>query len=279
MLFKKIQNELNLASTFPSGTRILELLISMGLANRISVENIPRIIPSKEFFSIGIQEANASLIDPVELLQAYFQSGIICYFSALYLLDLTTQQVTHHHIAIPTKPPINSEFEESETSSKINSSPLKSGRSKLGTPSFFYQDIPFYSTRRFKNTIPGLKVRILSPRTQVRMTTIEQTLLDTLQYPYHCGGPDPIFEAWKNGLALIDEDLLHSYLEKIDIPPLTRRTGAILDLFDHRPEKNLEAFLNKSRSNFIENKKYHLIPLLRGIDYSRLNEYWNVSIP
>jgi predicted transcriptional regulator of viral defense system len=152
-------------------------------------------------------------------------------------------------------------------------------RSKMGTPIFSYQNVPIFSTKRIVNSIPGIKSRILSPWAIIRMTTIEQTLLDTLQYPLQCGGSEVVFEAWEKQISNLNDDLILEYLKIINIPPLTRRLGAILDLFNHRPTSELSAFLEESRSNLFIQPEVPEIPILKGMFFSRLNSSWNVLIP
>lgn len=278
-MFREIQIELKLPSTYPSGVKILEHLISMGLATRVPIEDAPKSTPSKEFFLLGIRGSRELDVDPLELLQAYHQSGIICYFSALAHLNLTTQISAHHHVAILTPRRIKTNIEPSEIIPKSDSSKQKIERSRLGTLAFSYQGIPYYLVKRVKNSLPGVKIRIVSPWTRIRMTTIEQTLLDTLQYPFHCGGPEAVFEAWEKRIKKIDEDLILDYLERIQIAPLTRRIGAIFDLLGHQPTKRLDLFLNKTRNQFFIQSEIQHISLLRGTHYSRINSSWNVLVP
>jgi hypothetical protein len=233
-IFEDIRTDLNLPSTYPSGAKILDRLISMGLAARIPIESESDSKPSKKFVLLGIRESREFNIDPLELLQTYQPSGVICYFSALSHLNLTTQLATHHHIAILT-PQKNRQIKRQADKNHTSTGPLdKSDRSRLGTIIFTRQGISYFSTKRVIRSIPGINTRFLSPWTKIRMTTLGQTLLDTLQYPFHCGGPETIFEVWEKQISTIDEDVLFEYLRKIRIPPLTRRVGAIFDLNQRR---------------------------------------------
>jgi len=278
-LFKEIQKDLALPSTYPSGTKIIEHLISMGLATKVPVEETARPIPSKELFVIGIFGSHNLEIDPLEMMQAYNLKGVICFFSALAHLNLTTQIPVHNHIAslIPKK--IVDIARLTSVNDWAAPTDVSKTRSKMGTPIFSYQNVPIYSTKRIINSIPGIKSRILSPWAIIRMTTIEQTLLDTLQYPLQCGGPEVVFEAWGKKIRNLRDDLILEYLKIINIPPLTRRLGAILDLFNHRPISELYAYLEESRSNIFIQPEVPEIPILKGMFFSRLNSSWNVLIP
>jgi predicted transcriptional regulator of viral defense system len=278
----EIRDTLGLPTTFPSGPEIIEHLFSMGLASSLPVELSEKsrgASPSKGFILLGIQESRELDIDPLELLQSYNQEGTICYFTALAYFNLTTQVPVHHHIATLTKPIQNTNLEQQESASKnvLPQNTIK--KSKIGTHIFTYGGVPFYSVKRVINSIPGIKTRIISPRTNIRITTVEQTLLDTLQYPIHCGGPEVIIEAWKLYINNLNEDLIRDYLKKIQIDPLTRRVGATLDLLDHPPTKNLDSFLKESRERIFFLPYVPNIPLFRGINFRQNNHYWKVLIP
>ncbi|MGA2533254.1 MAG: hypothetical protein ABSG19_09470 [Candidatus Aminicenantales bacterium] len=278
-VFGDIKKELGLPSTFPTGIRILNRLISMGLARQIPVEETINSTPSNEFYLMGFQGSNEREIDPLELLQAFSPKGIICYLSALGHLALTTQVPVHHHIAIPTRDRPAMINEPLDAAPSLDPTAENIERSKLGTRIFSYEGIPYYSTKRVIRSIPGIKERVLSPWSTIRMTTIEQTLLDTLQYPYHCGGPDVVFEAWQTARDRYEEEDLLKGLKRIGLPPLIRRLGAVYDLLNYKPSKSLSAFLKEKRDQFFMQSENPPIPLLRGLTFSRLNSYWNVLIP
>ena len=276
-ILSEIQCELKLPSTYPSGVAIIEYLISMGFASRIPIEGTKGTTPSKEFILLGIQEAQNLDADPLELLQAYDQQGIICYFSALAYFDLTTQVPAHHHVAtLSTRTTNNTNSERPVRVVNPNKTITKS---KLGTYLFNYEGVPFYCTKRVKSSIPGIKIRVISSRANLRITTIEQTLLDTLQYPFHCGGQEVALEAWGRHIGQIDGDLLFDYLRTIRIDPLTRRVGAIFDLFGIPLAKDLDFFLKESKSRIFSQSEVPEIPLFRGINCQRSNPSWKILIP
>jgi len=268
---------LNLPSTFPSGVTIIEHLISMGFASRIPVEGTAGTAPSKEFILLGIQESQDLGADPLELLQSYDQQGTICFFSALAYFNLTTQVPVHHHIAALTNQVATGM--NSERPARIVQPKKTTTKSKLGTYLFNYEGVPFYCTKRVKSSIPGIKIRVVSPRTNLRITTIEQTLLDTLQYPLHCGGQEVALEAWGRHIGRMDGGLLLDYLRTIRIDPLTRRVGAIFDLFGIPPAKGLHSFLNESMSRILSQPEVPEIPLFRGINCQRSNPAWKILVP
>lgn len=281
-IFVEIRKELSLPSTFPDGPDIIQHLHSMGLVSVIPVDltgNSPESSPSKQFIVFGIEGTSKPDIDSLELLQAYNQDGVICYFSAISYFDLTTQAPAHHHIASLTRKSPIKKLSRQDLVTNIYTKERTTKNKKIGTHVFSFEGIPFYSVKRVSNSIPGIKTRVLSSRTTIRISTIEQTLLDTLHYPYHCGGAEVVFEAWRNRIDNIDDDLLLDYLEKIQIPPLTRRVGAILEMLRHSPSIALKSFLSKSREGIFSLPEVSTIPLLRGINFPQINHNWNVLVP
>lgn len=281
-IFMDIRKKLNLPTTFPAGKEIIDRLTSMGLASCLPLEAHDKSSqgsPSREFILFGIQESREREIEPVELLQAYNQKGIICYFTALSYYNLTTQVPVHNHVATLIRQTSTADTDVREPASKNPDRGIDTGKSRLGNHVFTYMGVPYYSIKRVENSIPGVKTRIVSGRTNIRISTVEQTLLDTLQYPFHCGGPEVVFEAWQRHSVHIDEDLISDYLRRIKIDPLTRRTGAILDLLGHTPGRNLRSFLKESRDRIFGIEDVPIIPLLRGIRLPQLDRSWNVLTP
>ncbi len=273
-----IKHSLELPATFPSGVEALSHLCAMGLASQLPITNNGRNASSKDFYLVGMSASHDVAVSPFELLQAYNNDGVICYFSALSYYELTTQLPPHHHIATIVKVDKTNEPTSRE---QLPGPPTISTKKKksIGPLEFTYDGANYYSTRRRANTIPGTKSRIFNQRTILRITTIEQTLLDTLQYPTYCGGPEVVFEAWKNQINNIDEDLLLSYLKSINTKTLDRRVGALFDLLDYQPELRLISFLTKSLTESSRHGESYDITLLKGISYTTLNSHWKVFTP
>lgn len=275
-LIGEVASELHLPSTFPTGKKVIEHLVSMGLASHVPIEEVSRPGPSRDFILLGIQESRELQVDPLELLQAYDPQGVICYFSALAYYDLTTQIPASHHIAslITHKTP-----SVAKSATKLSTSQKGSGRSKLGTRVFSYAGVPFYSTKRSRKSIPGIKTRVLGPATNIRIASVEQTLLDTLQYPFHCGGPEVVLESWERQTGTTDEDLFLAYLKAIQIPPLTRRIGALFALLKLPATGALGSYLEATKKIVLEQPEIPWIPLLRGVPYSREIAEWKILVP
>jgi predicted transcriptional regulator of viral defense system len=267
---------LRLTSSFPNGIEVIDHLVSMGFASHVPIEEVSKPGPSRDFILLGIQESRELQVDPLELLQAFDQQGVVCYFSALAYYDLTTQIPASHHIATLTThitPSI------AKSTAKVSTSPQRTQRSKLGTRVFSYAGVPFYSTKRSRKSIPGVKTRVLGPATNIRIATVEQTLLDTLQYPFHCGGPEVVLESWQRQTGSTDEDLFLAYLKAIQIPPLTRRIGALFELLGLPATGALGSYLEATKKTVLEQPETPWIPLLRGVPYSREIAGWKVLVP
>jgi len=281
-LFKEITERTSLPSTFPDSPEIIKHLINIGWAHQIDVDVTQTgATRSKEFYLLDIGAAHGTNVDPLELLQAYKPSGVICYFSALAYHSLTTQFATHHHIAVIYKPSTSPKatYPISSIEKTDAPSPLISNRKlSLGNKLFIYQGIPCYLIRRSSSLIIGVQTRIIGPRTNLRITTLEQTLLDTVHMPRYCGGTSVIFEAWEDGKDRLDEEILNDYLLKFGSSLLLRRVGAMFDLLNYEPRRELKATLERGLE-FSDQYSETAIPLLPGLEFQALNKKWQVGTP
>jgi len=111
--------------------------------------------------------------------------------------------------------------------------------------------------------------------------TLEQTLLDSLYKPFHCGGPEVVFEAWQEAVdsRRIDEERLVTYLQAMNYPATTRRLAVMLELAGGTPSAELQQFLQASQEAIDRQSPHACISLLPGVDYQNVNESWLVSTP
>lgn len=268
-----------LPSTFPNTPKILEHLKNIGWAYPVEV-GLPseKPVQSKEFYLFDVTASHGVKVDHLELMQAYKPEGVICYFSALVYYSLTTQFAPHHHIATlsdpPSKIPVKKKIDRT-TATPASKSGAK--RISMGTLAFSYQSVPCYLTKRFTSRLVGYQTHVYNSRTNLIITTLEQTLLDTLHKPACCGGINVIMEAWEEAVSDLDEDLLGEYLEKINYPLLTRRVGAIFDLIEYEPGAGLSETIDQLSG--LQQNNCDIITLLPGFDFSNVNEKWNVLTP
>ncbi len=245
----------------------------------------PLPIESESVYLLEIGANAEAEVDPLELLMAGKPAGVVCYFSAVAFHALTTQLVEHHHVA-ELRPPSTRparERPEVDDTERLERPPTAGSRKPpgLGTLLFRIQGVPFYSARRSARLVPGVQTRGHGPRTQVRITTLEQTLLDTLFKPFSCGGPEVVFEAWHAGVASrrIDEERLVAYLRAMHYPATARRLGVMLELVGSPPGAELRRFLDDCREAIDRQSTYARISLLPGVDYQNLSEPWLVKTP
>ncbi|MGL4420603.1 MAG: type IV toxin-antitoxin system AbiEi family antitoxin domain-containing protein [Gemmataceae bacterium] len=279
-IFRQIRDELATdgLNSGLSHASLLAWLCRLRLAARLPVEGDP-------VYLIDVHASPASEINALELLMAVMPSGVICYFSAVVFHNLTTQMVEHHHVAElrPQSPAIESKNSDPQASERPDGakSVRKKGPVGLGTRLFGFQGIPFYRTRRSCRLIPGVQTRGYGPRTLIRITTLEQTLLDCLYKPFHCGGTDVVFEAWQEAIASnrIDEERLVMDLQAMNFPASTRRVGVMLELMGHTPGVELRHHLELSQQTIDRSSPFSRISILPGVEYQKLNEHWQVFMP
>lgn len=265
---------------FPGYKRIAAKDILFHLERSKIVHPINTYEPSSaekqdNFYLLGLTSDN-SIIDPIELLQALEPKGIICYFTAIDFYRLTTQIPSHHHIAKLVKGSVSGGKKEGNIKY-----PLKKGRvfNPLGNKKFIYEDVPFYMTNRAENLVQGVKERFLDDKTKFRITTLEQTLLDTLHKPLSCGGASVVFEVWENARDKIDCDVVFEYLKKINSNALSCRAGYMLQTMNYKIRGDFSDFLDLVKNSINRDNPELAISLLPGFDYHQLNNEWFIKVP
>jgi hypothetical protein len=278
-IFKQVREELaagGMKTALTHGS-LLEWICQLGLCSPLAVEG-------ESIYLLEIGASAEAEVDPLELLMASKPAGVVCYFSAVAFHGLTTQLVQHHHVAemqslesgSPTKETKDKGLDRPERTVSAGSHTLRGW-----TLLFHYQGIPFYSTRRSARLLPGVQTRNYGPRARIRITTLEQTLLDVLYKPFQCGGPEVVFEAWQEAVASrrLDEGRLVEYLRSMNYPATTRRLGVMLGLVGWSPGEELRRFLEACQGAIDRQSPYARISLLPGIAYQNLNESWLVNTP
>ena len=279
-IFKRVRDELAAEGVVSavSHSSLLKWLCRLHLASPLPVE-------SESIYLLEIGASAEAEVEPLELLMAGNPSGVVCYFSAVAFHALTTQLVEHHHVAElrSQPPPPQSGRPEDDIAERPERQPGAGSRRPrgIGKLLFRFQGIPFYSTRRSPRLVPGVQTRGHGPRTQVRITTLEQTLLDTLYKPFHCGGPEVVFEAWQEGVASrrINEERLLEYLRAMNYPATVRRLGVMLQLAGGVPGAELRRHLEACQQAIDRQSPHAHISLLPGVDYQNLNDLWLVNTP
>ncbi len=259
--------------------RTVQWLQEIGILSPIVVEGrAEKLMRRTTFYRLDVLSKTPTKPSPLELLQAFNADGIICYFTSLAFHGLTTQVAPHHHIAIPveaeTATPILPEYDTTpEPYFKVNRTRVVD---PLGTRIFTYASTPYYKTSRQSRLIPGVQMRFLGETSVVRITTIEQSLLDTLHRPISCGGQAVVMEAWEHGLARINEEKLAKNIQKMDYLPIAQRVGYMLDQFKHVPGAELKRTLADTLSKLDPTNPTMYQQLFPGMQFHVLIEPWLV---
>jgi predicted transcriptional regulator of viral defense system len=270
-------NQEVLRTTFPPAHVVIEHLKRMGWIHSIKVQP-PNGAELIDFLLLDMEAGKGEPIYPLELLQAYLPDGVISYFSAINYYELTTQVVAHHHVARLNPPKAKKSLEPIATTA-----PEPAGeaveRNPLGTEVFHFEDVDYYLNKRDVSLVPGIQFRVVSPRCWLRITTLEQTLLDALMQPVRCGGEAVVLEAWETGVKQIDADRMAEHLAKIQREDLDRRVGAVLEMIGADfAASTLGQRLNEIRERLIA-QNVSEIPLLAGFEFTEWNKTWKVRTP
>lgn len=263
----RIRDELAVPSSRKvSGRKQLEQLRKSGLVAPILVQDARTGKTEDRFYAVGIG-ARAGMVDPLEILMALEPQGVVCYFSALQFHSLTTQVPPHHHVARLAD--WGSKSTAAATGTLSSTRPFN----PLGREQFTYQGVSYYTTTRDRALIPGVQTRYLNDKTLIRITTLEQTLLDALHRPLSCGGPEVVLEAWENGLDSLQEARLVEYVDRLADPALLRRIGYLLQSLDFEPGPELQARIEEAwRSDT------SVIPLFQGYTAAYVDHDWHLEI-
>lgn len=279
-LFREIREELTesgLRSKL-SNKSLLQWLSSVNIAREVVTEGM-----SFHVLEFGTPLGKAP--DPLELLMAARPKGVICYLSSVAFHSLTTQQVAHHHVAMLQKPTAKlttNETRDVTTGADADGTESPSSQPpQLGQILFRYEGTPYYVTKRSSRLVPGVQLRAYGPRVNLRITTYEQTLIDTLYKPFHCGGPEVVFEAWQEArrASRLDEEWLAAYFQKMKYPATVRRTAVMFKLNGFVPGEALRHVLDETREAFDRESEFASISLLPGVAYKNLDKEWLVHTP
>lgn len=272
------ENEKELVmSTFYTATEVLHRFQEMGWLHPIKVDAGSSTSSLAELFLVDMEAREGEMIDPLEVLQAYLPQGVLCYFGVLGHLGLTTQSAPFFHIAYLDKSPLPQAYTSTKEEEKRNET--LPPRNPLGREAFRFEGVSCYVTKRNIAVIPGIQTRIIAPRIMLRMTTMEQTLLDTLGYPLHCGGESVVFEAWERGTKYWNQKRVADYLVKINRPELDRRVGAMTEQLQVKIDsEQLQNRLDTIKAQ-VKCAETDNIALLPGFIYPSVNSNWKVCVP
>lgn len=248
-----------------SAIQLIQLLQDAGVVTPIPLQPGPTKGAIK-LYSVGFEPYDVT-IPAVELLQAYAPEGVLCYFSAIELHDLSTQPAPHYHVALKRA--------ESKTTGVKAARQREADRPHpLGTKEFSSGGVDFYVTRRDATNLRAVQRRQLNPHCVVRVTTIEQTLLDCLHRPHSVGGASVVFEAWENAAQRVLPEKILALGNEIGDRALLRRVGYMLErFFPHA------AAIAQARQEVGTLPDGVFPSLLPGIPFSHVNKKWGLRAP
>ena len=268
-----------LKSTFPSANAVIERMLRIGWLQKLPVENRADGRPLPELYLLDMEATTEDFPEAWELLQGYHTTGVLCYFGALAFHELTTQEPAFCHIATLHAPTPRTYAIAAVSAGGDGAKPGRQ-RDPLGTLLFHYQGRPCYATRRDRSLVPGVQIRECGPRTRLRITTFEQTMLDTLLQPLRCGGESLVFEAWERGVRRWNPERMAMHLATINRQELDRRVGAVLTLIESEiPSGGLKNLLDARQAELREAPNAVLLPLLPGLPGSTLLAEWGIQAP
>ena len=263
-----------------SGRALLEFLLESGLVHSVPLNDLDGKELSPKLYLIGLNET-AKDLHPIELLHATLPYGIVCYFTAIQFHELTTQVPSHHQIARLIDS--SSERRENPTSTDIRQAPrlqAPNTRSRLGTFQFHFRGTPYYTTNRERAKVPGTQQYYFSDKSIFSVTTLEQTLLDTLNRPFSCGGPSVVFEAWNNASDILDQSRILDYLRGMRDNRLSRRVGYFLiDNLQLKLNTELKRYFHTILRKIKSDGTDATISLLPGYKYAHENSDWWLEVP
>lgn len=196
------------------------------------------------------------------------EDGVLCYGTALRYFGLTTQ-VLPHHVARPTAEPPNRPPRTAPS--------LHADLTRIGTALGTYQGQAYYLTRRSTRWLVQHQTRMFDDRTIFRMTTREQTLVDTLLRPTYCGGAAVVFEAWEQVRDTLDLASLARLLTTIDDSALTRRVGWMYEHVVGGLPPGLASLVQGARDAAVD--RGDVAALLPGCPHRTIDAAWQLAVP
>jgi predicted transcriptional regulator of viral defense system len=257
-------------------TRLVDALVESGILDRIE-SSLP---PDKRTpqFLYYLSYAGSHEPDPpssAEILLALKPRGVVCYSTAVFLHGLSTQIPNHHHVAGPT-PTMRGNVRTTDNESASGDESGKD-RSKLGQQLFELSGSGFYAHRRSDRHLQEHELVQNDPKTMVRITTLEQTLYDTLFHPRLCGGAAIVFEAWESAESRYNEDRLFSLMKASSYHPIIRRIGAMLECIPGAGSSSLLESISILYSGL--EQQHEPIELIPGAGCTDLLPKWQVLVP
>jgi len=245
---------------------IIDHLLNTSILHKVNTSYTKNGTP---FFYLGFKN-EIDLIQPAEILHSINKEGVLCFFSAFEIYELTTQYAPYYHIAEQKNIFKDSTNHTIQPNIKIK---RKTRRDILGTKEIVYNEIPYYLTRRNKQNI--LSVKYVDIRgTKIKIVSIEQCLIDCFLYDEKSGGINIITEVWENAINLFNSNTMFEILKKMNKNSLNRKIGFYFDYLNFKPSIILTEYLQR-----FTNSAGDPIQLINESEFIRKNNKWNILGP
>jgi predicted transcriptional regulator of viral defense system len=242
---------------------VIANLAAAGVVTTVQITTRDPLLRPGHLVAIGLG-VDASDLEPFELLAAHRPEGVVCFMSALTAHDLTTQRVVRHHVAVPKAARPHSGAQAERSAVAPSATDRKSAT--LGHCLFAYRGAEYYETHRESRYLTSTQKRPLHGEFHFRVTSLDQTLIDTLDRPVACGGAAVVFEAWESAQRRINPRRMAALLGVINHPHLSRRVVAMASEFGITVEVPIEPDLVP-------------IDLIAGVGFTRVDEACGVRMP
>ena len=197
----------------------------------------------------------------------------MCYWSAIGVHGLSTQVVAHHHVGILKA------IAGAKRTAHYDYGAVDRNSPPIGDFAFRIDSVPYYTTSRDPKYVRDLQVRFLEGKVRYKVTSLEQTIVDTLHRPMSCGGPAVVFEAWETARPLLQSDVLLDILSVTQDDRLCRRIGYMMDRFDLPLSTAVRGLLTNARNRSAHSPIGSIDSLLTGIPYSTVDSKWQLLVP
>ncbi|MBI5804616.1 hypothetical protein HZA73_01070 [candidate division TA06 bacterium] len=207
-------------------------------------------------------------VSDLELLSLLKKNSFFCYYTAMYLHNLTEQRPTTYYINVEQTPKFSSS-DNILMQDRIDMAFKNKPRSTNNIAE--YKNYKIYMISGKASHKLGV-IDYKNDNIQVKVTDLERTLLDATVRPEYSGGVFEVMKAYKNAVGKISIKKLYDYLKKMDyIYPYHQCIGFYLEKTNLVNQQDLNIFHKKGiKYNF------YLAHGFKKLDYS---DRWKLYYP
>lgn len=254
---------------------MLATLREAGVARPMPVETVSPRWGSEWLWCIGLG-ITPDEVTPPEILQAIEPSGALCYQSAIEVHGLTTQLATVHHIARAR--PTQAKAPGTIAASAASAATAVAAPPPLGRPLFNWRGAGYFVAKRDPRYFTDVERHRIAQFAWFRVTTLEQTLIDTLHRPGHCGGLDVVFECWESAAPRVDAERLARVVLSIGDELLNRRVGWMMEQHGLGNGAVLDSV--RGEGHLSDSTDSSQLPaLFGGMPFDRVDRSWRLRVP